>query len=113
MERRRRRTDGTQGEAQHVVNPATNRVEQLALSNALLRQNPGDAGRRGPDDGFEQPMAEQPINVDITGMPRGRCRGCERCDGYVRQDRPAENQNDLEVLRCRRCGCQAHEHEGL
>lgn len=107
-----RRGAGVDG--QHVLNPATNRLERLGLANALLEAN-ARAGGEEADERWEDepPGPQQPINVDLIGTVRGRCHGCDRCDGYQRGFRDAENPNDTDVLRCARCGCQAHEHEAL
>lgn len=43
----------------------------------------------------------------------GRCTACERCRGYERRLEPAANHNDVDALRCARCGCQGHVHERL
>ena len=104
------------GHDRHVRNPATNRMEPLHLGNALVAQADGAQGGAIAD--FEEGrdarhVMEGPVNVDLMGTVRGRCRGCTRCEGYERQERDAENPNDVEVLNCRRCGCGSHEHEAL
>lgn len=104
------------GRDRHVLNPATNRVEALGLGNALVAE--ADRMPGGAADDVEEAMAarharEGPVNVDLLGTARGACRGCTRCDGYERQERGAENQNDVDVLNCRRCGCGAHLHDAI
>lgn len=97
-------------EERHVRNPRTGRLERLSLANALLG---GDAVAAG--QGVETPFRPEHAapNVDLTGQIRGRCTSCTRCTGYERLDRNADNENDVEVLRCTRCGCQNHRHEAL
>ncbi len=95
----------------HVVNPATNRLERLDLSNALLGN--GLEGPRLYDNAPPRRVEEGPINVDLTGQARGACTACDRCRGYERNERLAENENDLEVLRCRHCGCQSYQHQAI
>ena len=97
----------------HVLNPHTNRLEQLALANALLNDNPAGAGAGPRLDGPVPRPEEQPINMDLTGQVRGRCTACTRCAGYTRREELAANENDLDALRCARCGCQSHEHEAV
>jgi len=93
-----------------VLNPRSNRVEPLDLSNALL-----GAGAAGGAQAMERGAHDEdaPRNIDITGQAWGRCTACERCPGYTRRLEPAENPNDVEALRCSRCGCQSHQHERL
>ena len=109
-EAERRRARGT-----HVLNPATNRLERLDLSTALLGAGAGGHTPLNPL-AAAPPVEEQPANVDLIGTARGRCRGCQRCAGYVRRpviEGEMENQNDLTVLNCHHCGCAATEHEPL
>ena len=94
----------------HVYNPHTRRLEPLDLSNALLRNPRGDGGIGA---GAEVPHHEEPINVDLLGVVRGVCNGCERCPGYRARPGGAANPNDVDALRCERCGCQAHMHQDL
>ena len=105
---RRRRARGT-----HVLNPATNRLERLDLGTALLGAGAGghlDANPNAPAPLFEQ----QPDNLDLLGAARGRCTGCTRCEGYVRRPpEAAENENDVTVLNCARCGCPCNLHQRL
>lgn len=104
------------GRGTHVVNRATNRVEALGLENALIAGADGAVGDAMVDleeARVARHVMEGPINVDLLGTVRGRCRGCTRCDGYVRQDRDADNPNDVAVLNCRRCGCGCQQHEAL
>mmetsp|Transcript_2235 Transcript_2235/g.7095 ORF Transcript_2235/g.7095 Transcript_2235/m.7095 type:complete len:424 (-) Transcript_2235:752-2023(-) len=100
---------GTQ-EENYVRNPRTGRLEQLSLANALLGNDAVAAGRR-----VEVPLRPEqaPPNVDLTGQVRGQCTSCIRCTGYERLERYADNENDVEILRCARCGCQSHQHEAL
>ena len=93
----------------HVRNPRTGRLERLDLSNALHAPAAVPLDPYGPVGRPEH----APINVDLIGAVRGRCLSCANCDGYVRQEQGAANENDLDVLRCARCGCQSHEHEEL
>ena len=86
-----------------VLNPRTSRLEPLALNNVFLGDSRSTLDR--PD--------QLPINVDLTGQIRGRCRACTVCGGYERHQQHAANENDIEVLRCARCGCQSNEHEPL
>ena len=54
---------------------------------------------------------DEPVNVDITGAVRGACR-CGACPEYRTRGRAAaSSENDVEALRCARCGCQSWEHE--
>lgn len=91
-------------------NPRTGRLEQLSLSNTLLGGDGVAAGHR-VETRF-RPEQEAP-NVDLTGQVRGRCTSCVRCTGYERLDRHADKENDIDVLRCARCGCQSHQHEAI
>ena len=103
----RRRQRGT-----HVLNPATNRLERLGLGTALL--GAGAGGHVDPNPLAPQPHRdERPQNVDELGVARGRCLGCENCEGYTRRDVDPQNPNDVEALNCRRCGCACHRHEQL
>ena len=88
----------------HVLNPHTHRLEPLGLSNALLAER--GPGRPGEAD-------QPPTNVDLIGTVRGACTACDTCPGYVRRSGGAANENDVDALRCARCGCQCHEHEAL
>ena len=104
-EPRRASTRGHPHSPRHVLNPHTHRLEALGLSNALLAE-------RGPGRPGE---ADQPAtNVDLIGTVRGACTACDACPGgYVRRRGGAANENDVDALRCARCGCQCHEHEAL
>jgi len=91
-----------------VHNPRTGRLERLDLSNALL----GPDRPQHPEVGIQRPEYAA-INVDLIGQARGRCLACSACGGYERQAQHAANENDVEVLRCARCGCQNDAHEQL
>ena len=106
-EEERRRQRGT-----HVLNPATNRLERLEITNALLGEGAGGHTPLDPN-APQQPQENQPINVDLLGTARGRCNGCERCEGYVRREVLPENANDVTVLTCARCGCGCERHEAI
>ena len=86
-----------------LVNPRSGRLERLDLSNALhVGAASGRVGARAADD--------EPVNVDITGAVRGACR-CGACPEYRTRGRAAAtSENDVEALRCARCGCQSWEH---
>ena len=87
-----------------LVNPRSGRLERLDLSNALHAgaSASGRVGARAADD--------EPVNVDITGAVRGACR-CGACPEYRTRGRAAaSSENDVEALRCARCGCQSWEH---
>ena len=87
-----------------LVNPRSGRLERLDLSNALHAgaSSSGRVGGRAADD--------EPVNVDITGAVRGACR-CGACPEYRTRGRAAAaSENDVEALRCARCGCQSWEH---
>ena len=87
-----------------LVNPRSGRLERLDLSNALHAgaSSSGRVGARAADD--------EPVNVDITGAVRGACR-CGACPEYRTRGRAAAaSENDVEALRCARCGCQSWEH---
>ncbi len=55
----------------------------------------------------------RPSHTDADPQVRGRCTSCVRCTGYERLERHAENENDVDVLRCARCGCMSHRHEPI
>lgn len=110
--------ENARGGGDFVLNPASERLERLALSNALLRRPPGALAGLGGDggDGRRAPAAggaqRAPINVDHMGMVRGRCTSCPQCTGFERQDAPA-SENDLTGFCCARCGCEGAAHELL
>ena len=107
-EEERRRERGT-----HVLNRATNRLERLELGTALLGDGAGGGALAADPNRPPQRIEEQPVNVDLLGAVRGACLGCDRCDGYVRAARHADNENDLAVLNCARCGCACTQHREL
>jgi hypothetical protein len=104
-EERSRQRHG-RGSSRHVVNPSTNRLEELSLANALTAS---EVPEPGPNDRIE----DGPINIDLLGFVRGRCTRCERCPGYTRQQRDAATESDTAVLDCARCGCPSHHHQEI
>ncbi len=121
--------------SEYRTNPYTRRRERLGLGNALLGHGGVRAGgaaaadRPAPRPEEEAPT-EQPLNVDLLGQARGGCTACARCPGFERRelrarpllgpgaaeagaDAPRWAENDVEVLRCQRCGCFSHQHESV
>ena len=112
--------------SEYRTNPNTRRLERLELGNALLgrggvREGGGAAADLPPPRDPREEI-DAPPNVDLLGQARGGCTGCARYPGYERREPglgggdgvdggdPRWAENDVEVLRCRRCGCFNHEH---
>ena len=116
--------------SEYRTNPNTRRLERLELGNALLgrggvREGGGAAADLPPPRDPREEI-DAPPNVDLLGQARGGCTACTRCPGYERREpgrgggggggdggdggAPRWAENDVEMLRCRRCGCFNHEH---
>jgi len=95
----------------YVSNPRTGRLEPLTLGNALV----GTSDSVAAGERVQQPLRPEhaPPNVDLMGVVRGACTRCTSCTGFERLQRHAENENDVDVLRCARCGCQSMHHQAL
>ena len=118
--------------SEYRTNPNTRRLERLELGNALLGRGGvregGGAAADLPPPRDPREETDAPPNVDLLGVVRGGCTACARCPGYERREpglgggdggdgggdgAPRWAENDVEVLRCRWCGCFNHEHAEL
>ena len=120
--------------SEYRTNPNTRRLERLELGNALLGRGGvregGGAAADLPPPRDPREETDAPPNVDLLGVARGGCTACARCPGFERRelrarpllgpgaaeagaDAPRWAENDVEVLRCQRCGCFSHEHESV